>query len=169
MENVHSNLPLRGEPDAERINYRQMAPDSFKKLLDLDELASSSGLEKELLELIRLRASQINGCAFCLDYHGKEADRAGVSIARQRLLAAWRTAPVYNPRERAGLAWCEAVTLLPEGYVDDTVYEIARSHFSDKELVELTMALVTINAFNRLAVAFRRPVPLEPVGPGLAT
>jgi len=108
-----------------------------------------------LLELVKIRASQINGCAFCIALHTKDARKLGESDERMHLLNAWEEAPVFSPRERAALAWTEAVTLVTEGHVPDAVYEEARKHFSEKELVDLTYAVMAINAWNRLAIAFR--------------
>jgi len=115
----------------------------------------SSKLEPSLIELVKMRASQINGCAYCLDMHSKDARAAGETEQRLYLLNAWREAPFYTDRERAALAWTEAVTLVSEDHVPDSVYEEARQRFSEEELVNLTMAIVTINGWNRLSIAFR--------------
>jgi AhpD family alkylhydroperoxidase len=114
-----------------------------------------SGLDHRLLELVKMRASQINGCAFCLDMHSKDARAAGETEQRLYLLDAWREVDLYSERERAALAWTEAVTLVSEGHVPDEVFAQARAHFSEEELVSLTMAIVAINGWNRLAIAFR--------------
>jgi AhpD family alkylhydroperoxidase len=114
-----------------------------------------SKLEPSLLELVRVRASQINGCAYCIDMHSKDARAEGESEQRLYALNAWRETPFFTDRERAALAWTEAVTLVSEGHVPDAVYEEAKAHFSEEELVNLTMAIVTINGWNRLAIAFR--------------
>jgi AhpD family alkylhydroperoxidase len=129
----------------------------------LQGYVSKSGLEGPLMELVKLRASQINGCAFCIDMHVREAREAGETDTRMHLLNAWREAPLYSPRERAALAWTEAVTLVTEGHVPDEVYDEARRHFNEKELVDLTYAIVAINGWNRLCVSFRTPPKL--VGP----
>jgi AhpD family alkylhydroperoxidase len=121
----------------------------------LEKYVHASGLEESLLELVKIRASQINGCAFCLDMHIKDARAAGETEERIYLLNAWKEAPNYSPRERAALAWTEAVTLISEDRVPDAVYDLARSQFSEKELVDLTMAIVAINGWNRLEIAFR--------------
>ena len=113
------------------------------------------GLEASLLELVKMRASQINGCAHCLDMHSKDARAAGETEQRLYLLNAWREAPFYSARERAALAWTEALTLVSESQVPDTVYEEARRHFSEQELVDLSLAIVAINGWNRLAIGFR--------------
>src|SRR5690348_12093446 len=113
---------------------------------------TESGLEPALVELVKLRASQINGCGYCLDMHSKDARAAGETEQRIYVLSAWREAPFYTPRERAALAWAEAVTLISEG-VTDELYESVREHFTEKELVDLTLAIVTINGWNRLAIS----------------
>jgi AhpD family alkylhydroperoxidase len=121
----------------------------------LQAYVDASGLEKPLLALIKIRASQINGCAFCLAMHTKEARERGESDERMHLLGAWREAPVFSARERAALAWTEAVTLISEHHVPDAVYEEAKRQFSEKELVDLTAAVIAINGWNRAAIAFR--------------
>jgi AhpD family alkylhydroperoxidase len=113
------------------------------------------GLERGLLELIKLRASQINGCAYCVDMHTKDARVNGETEQRLYAVVVWREAPFFTERERAALAWAEAVTLVSQEQVPDNVFEIARKQFSDKELVDLTMAVITINGWNRLAISFR--------------
>jgi AhpD family alkylhydroperoxidase len=118
----------------------------------MQHYTQDSGLEHSLLELVKLRASQLNGCAYCLDMHSKDARAAGEAEQRIYVLSAWREAPFYTPRERAALAWTEAVTLLPNG-VSEELYESTREHFDEKELVDLTMAIITIGGWNRLAVA----------------
>jgi AhpD family alkylhydroperoxidase len=115
----------------------------------------ASGLEHALLELVKMRASQINGCAFCLDMHSKDARAAGETEQRLYLLDAWREAPFYSARERAALAWTEALTLVSETHAPDDVYAEARAQFSEKELAALTMAIVAINGWNRIAIGFR--------------
>jgi AhpD family alkylhydroperoxidase len=117
----------------------------------LQRYTQESGLEPSLLELVKLRASEINGCAYCLDMHSKDARAEGETEQRIYVLSAWREAPFYTPRERAALAWTEAITLVSEG-VSDELYEKAREQFDEKELVDLTLAIVTINGWNRLAI-----------------
>jgi AhpD family alkylhydroperoxidase len=124
-------------------------------MLELNRFAETCGLEHSLLELVKTRASQINGCAYCLDMHTIDARAAGESEQRLYLLSAWREAPFYSDRERAALAWTEAVTLVGDSHVPDDVYEEARRHFHEEELVNLTWAIVVINGWNRMAVAFR--------------
>jgi AhpD family alkylhydroperoxidase len=121
----------------------------------LEAYVRGSGLEKNLLELVKMRASQINGCAYCLDMHSKDARAAGETEQRLYALNAWEESPFYTERERAALAWTEAVTLVSETHVPDEVYQETRKHFDDKELVALTFAIVTINGWNRLAISFR--------------
>jgi AhpD family alkylhydroperoxidase len=138
-----------------RLKYWKAAPDVFHAMGQLQDAVNQSGLERALLDLVTLRASQLNGCAFCMDMHVKDARAHGETQERLDLLIAWRESPFYTDRERAGLAWAEAVTLLGGGHVSDEVYLEARGHFSEAELVKLTLALVTINGWNRLNVAFR--------------
>jgi AhpD family alkylhydroperoxidase len=140
----------------ERLDYVNASPGVLDAMLALERHARQSGLEHPLLELIKTRASQINGCAFCLDMHTKDARAAGETEQRLYALSAWREAPFYSARERAALAWTEAVTLVTQGHVPDEVYELARAQFSDKELADLTLAIVAINGWNRLAIAFRK-------------
>ena len=121
----------------------------------LQNTVNSSGLERNLLELVKMRASQINGCAYCLDMHSKDARAAGETEQRLYLLDAWRETSLYSERERAALEWTEALTLIGEGHVPDAVYASAREHFSEEELVNLALAVVTINGWNRFSIAFR--------------
>src|SRR6476659_3887074 len=138
-----------------RLDLRKASPEGAKALGELHAFVRRCGLERSLLELIKLRASQINGCAHCIDMHTKELRADGESEQRLYLLNAWRESPFYSERERAALAWTEAVTLVAESHVPDEVYDEARKHFSEEELVNLTFALVAINGANRLNVAFR--------------
>jgi AhpD family alkylhydroperoxidase len=132
-----------------------MAPAAVAAMRGLETYVRRCGLETSLLELVRLRASQINGCAYCIDMHTKDARAAGETEQRLYAVSAWKESPFFNERERAALAWAEAVTLVSQDHVPDEVYEAAREHFSEKELVDLTVALVAINGWNRLAVSFR--------------
>jgi AhpD family alkylhydroperoxidase len=122
----------------------------------LENYVRHCGLESSLLELVRLRASQINGCAFCIDMHTKDARAAGETEQRLYEVSVWEETPFFTERERAALAWTEAVTRVSETRVPDEVYELARQHFSEKELADLTMAIVAINGWNRLAISFRK-------------
>lgn len=138
-----------------RLNYRQEAPDTAKAIESLSRCVQESGLEHRLLELIKTRASQINASTYCIDVHTRAARELGESERRLYALAAWREAPFYTARERAALARTEAVTRVADSRVPDDLYEQARKHFDDRQLAALTMAVVLINATNRLAVAFR--------------
>jgi AhpD family alkylhydroperoxidase len=138
-----------------RIDYSKVDPKATHAMLGLEHYIHESGLEPSLLELVKLRASQINGCAYCLDMHSKDARAAGETEQRLYVLDAWREAPFYSDRERAALAWTEAVTLISEGGVSDELFATAREQFSESELVALTMAIVTINGWNRLAISLR--------------
>ena len=138
-----------------RLDYAKVAPGALAAMRGVEDYVHASGLERPLLELVKVRASQINGCAYCLDMHTKDARAAGEKEQRLYAVAAWREAPFFTERERAALAWAEAVTRVGKTHVPDDVYELARSQFSEKELVDLTMAVVAINGWNRLAIAFR--------------
>jgi len=138
-----------------RLDPRKAAPDAMKAMSDLHAYVGRCGLDHTLLELVKLRASQINGCAWCMDMHTKELRAAGESEQRLYLISAWRECPFYNERERAALAWTEAVTVLRDGNVPDDVFTLARSQFSEEDLVKLTLAIVAINGANRINVAFR--------------
>ena len=138
-----------------RLDYTKAAPGGYKAMAGLEAYVRHSGLESSLLELIKLRASQINGCAFCIDMHTKDARAHGETEQRLYLLDAWRESPFYSERERAALAWTEAVTLVTEGHVPDEIYEQVRAQFSEEEIVNLTLAIVGINGWNRLSIAFR--------------
>jgi AhpD family alkylhydroperoxidase len=138
-----------------RLDFRKAAPQADKAMMALHGFVRNCGLDHGLLELVKLRASQINGCAHCIDMHAKELRADGESEQRIYLLNAWRESPQYSERERAALAWTEAVTLVADGHVPDEIYEIARAQFSEEELVNLTMALIAINGANRLNIAFR--------------
>lgn len=140
----------------ERLNYAVVAPQGFEAMRGLEQYCRQSGLEHSLLELVKTRASQINGCAFCLDMHTKDARAAGENEQRLYALSAWREAPFYTERERAALAWTEVVTLVADTHVPDEVYEEVCRHFHERELVDLTLAIVAINGWNRLSVAFRK-------------
>ena len=140
-----------------RMSYRKASPDVYKAMLGLENYVNECGLEPVLLDLVRLRASQINGCAFCLDMHWKDLRASGEEEQRLYMLDAWRESSLYSERERAALAWTEAVTLVADERVPDELYEQTRQHFSEKELADLTLAVVAINGWNRLNIAFRTP------------
>lgn len=138
-----------------RLNYKTTSPGGYQAMSGLEQYVRGCGLEHSLLELVKTRASQINGCAFCLDMHTKDARAAGETEQRLYTLPAWEETPFFTGRERAALAWTEAVTRVADTRVPDAVYEHARQHFSEKELVDLTLAIVAINGWNRLAISFR--------------
>lgn len=151
----------------ERIDAMKVAPGAYKAMMALETYVRQSGLERPLLELVRMRASQINGCAYCIDMHSKDARAAGESEQRLYELDAWRETPFYTERERAALEWTEALTLVHQGHVPDEVYESVRKHFSEKELVDLTAAVVAINAWNRIAISLRSvPGTYQPTAQG---
>ncbi len=139
----------------ERINYSKVVPGGYRAMSGLEKAVRESGLEPSLLDLIKLRASQINGCAYCLDMHWKDARARGESEQRLYSLDAWRETSYYTERERAALAWTEAVTQIAVNHVPDELYEQVRPHFSEEELVNLTLTVVAINGWNRLAISFR--------------
>ena len=139
----------------ERWNYAKVALGAYHAMLGLEQYLHQSGLEESLLHLIKLRASQINGCAYCLDMHWKDLKAIGESDQRLYELDAWEEAPFYSDRERAALAWTEAVTRVADTHVPDAVYENVRAVFSEKEIADLTLAIATINAWNRLAISSR--------------
>ena len=138
-----------------RIDHTKVAPGALRAMYGLEKYLAESGVEKPLRELIKVRTSQINGCAYCIDMHWKDARAAGESEQRLYGLAAWREAPYYSERERAALAWTEELTLIAEHHVSDELYEQTRRHFTEQELVDLTLAVVTINAWNRISISFR--------------
>ncbi|MGH9431548.1 MAG: carboxymuconolactone decarboxylase family protein [Terriglobia bacterium] len=138
-----------------RLNILAVAQGAMNAMLGLGKYLAGCGLDHSLLDLITLRASQINGCAYCIDMHSKDLRAAGETGQRLYLLDAWRESPFYSERERAALAWAEAVTLVTEGHVPDEVYEEAKKQFNEAELVNLTLAIVAINGWNRLNIAFR--------------
>ena len=138
-----------------RLNYYKISPATYQALLALQATVDQSGLEKPLLELVKIRASQINKCAFCLHMHTRDARKAGVSEERIYLLEAWRESPLYTERERAALAWTEALTLLPETGAPDDVYAQVAAQLSEPEIVSLTLAIGAINLWNRFGVGFR--------------
>jgi AhpD family alkylhydroperoxidase len=141
-----------------RHDYRTVLPEATRAMSGLEEVVEASTLEPKLCELVKLRASQINGCAYCVDMHTKDARAIGEDEQRLHLVAVWREAPGFTPRERAALAWTEALTLLPETGAPDDVYAAMAGEFDPAEQVALTLAIVAINGWNRLAVGFRQPV-----------
>src|SRR6202795_3128213 len=139
-------------------DFRTLAPDAYEIVLALGRAAAKAGIDKELLELVKLRASQINGCAFCVQYHILLGESLGMSVDKLNLVVVWREAPLFSSRERAALAWTEALTLLTEG-VSDEVFAQASAEFSEKELAYLSSAIASINVWNRLGVAYRWTPP----------
>jgi AhpD family alkylhydroperoxidase len=143
-----------------RLNPYQASPIAMKAMADLDARVAASGIETGLAELVKIRASQLNGCAFCLHMHTRDARARGESEERIYLLDAWRDSPLYTPRERAALAWAESVTLVSEAHVPDEVYDEVRQQFGPDELVKLTLLVTAINSWNRFAIAFRSIHPV---------
>lgn len=143
-----------------RLDPHQIAPELLAPLLELSNRLGDSGLEARLVDLIKIRASQINGCAFCLHMHTTHARKAGETELRLNLLAAWRESPLFDARERAALAWTEALTHLPDTFAPDDVYAELSAAFTEKERVAVTMVVVSINSWNRVAVGFRRVHPM---------
>lgn len=140
------------------VDYFKLAPEGVGAFLKFNKYVETSGLEPSLLELVKLRASQINGCAYCLDMHTKDARAAGETEQRLYTLSAWRETPFFSARERAALAWTEAITRISEHHIEDALYREVAEHFSQKEIVDLTLAVIAINGWNRLAIPFHSPV-----------
>jgi AhpD family alkylhydroperoxidase len=138
-----------------RIDYRKFASEAMRSMFGLEKYIAESGLDEKLVHLIKMRASQINGCAFCIDMHSKDARAIGETEQRLYELDAWRETPFYTDRERAALEWAESLTLVSQTHVPDSAYEEVKKHFSEKEIVDLTIVVSTINAWNRIAIATR--------------
>ena len=143
-----------------RMNYYQAAPETIKALVAVEDQVKASGLEQSLIELVKTRASQINGCAFCINMHTADARKYGETEQRLYLLNAWRESPLYTERERAALGWTEALTLISETHAPDEDYEAMRGQFSESEAVNLTVLIGAINAWNRVAIGFRAVHPV---------
>jgi AhpD family alkylhydroperoxidase len=150
------------------LDYAKASPEGYRAMLALNQFAETCGLEPSLLKLIKIRASQLNGCAYCIDMHTKDARAHGETEQRLYALSAWRETPFFSERERAALAWTEAVTLVADAPIDEDDYDDVREHFDEKSLADLTLAIVAINGWNRLSIAFatvpgsyRRPAPEE--------
>lgn len=139
-----------------RLDFYSANPDAIKAMLGVENQINKGSLDILLKELVRLRASQINGCAFCLDMHVTDARKAGETERRMATVAAWRETPFFSERERAALEWTESLTLVSQNHVPDAVWEAVRPHFTDAELVELTLLITSINSWNRFAIAFRK-------------
>jgi AhpD family alkylhydroperoxidase len=146
-------------PHQSRIRYGRVAPEAYKSVTDLQSFVDKLGFPERLTELVKIRASQLNGCAYCLDMHTKHAVAHGEDKQRIFMLDAWREVTSYSDRERAALEWTEALTLVSENHVPQEVYERVRRQFEEKELVELSIVIIAINAWNRLSIAFRHPEP----------
>ena len=152
---------------SEYADFKALAPDVFDAVLALGQFAAKAGLDRQLLELVKLRASQINGCAFCVQHHVLLGEKLGLSADKLNLVVVWREAPLFSARERAALAWTEALTLLTGG-VSDEVYAQASAEFSEKELTYLTSAIASINVWNRFGAAYRWTPPVPPSVPKAA-
>jgi len=152
---------------SEYDDFKTIAPDAYDLVLALSQVAAKAGLDKQLLELVRLRASQINGCAFCVQHHILMSERLRVPVDKLNLVAVWREAPMFSARERAALAWTEALTFLPDG-VSDEVYAEASREFSETELMYLTSAIASINIWNRFGAAYRWTPPKRQVAANAA-
>jgi AhpD family alkylhydroperoxidase len=163
MQNTNTMTPTSstssaaGSSQVQAVDYARLAPDALRAQLGVERYVHQSGLEESLTYLVKLRASYINGCAYCVDMHTKDARLAGETEQRLYAIPVWRETPFFTPRERAALAWTEAVTEISSGVSDDLL-ELAHEHFTEKELVDLTMAVVAINGWNRLSIALRTPV-----------
>lgn len=141
-----------------RLNYSEVSPDALKAMLGLEKYVHNSDLEGSLIELVKMRASQLNQCAYCIDMHSKDARKAGETEQRLYALSAWHETPFFTERERAALEWTEALTKLSSTHITDELYDSVKQHFTDEEMVVLTMAIVAINGWNRLGVGFRSVV-----------
>jgi AhpD family alkylhydroperoxidase len=144
-----------------RLNFYQASPESYEAVAALEKFVQTSGLEKRLIHLIKLRASIINGCAFCVDMHSKEARKSGLPEQWINLMSVWRESPVYDARERALLGWVDAVTNIAQTGIPDDAYEALKAHFTEEEMTKITVAIGTINVWNRLAVGFRSLHPID--------
>ncbi len=138
-----------------RLNYQQASPEALRAMYQLEHVVKTSGLEPGLIELVKIRASQMNGCAFCIDMHTKDARLRGETEQRIYALNAWAETPFFTPRERAALTWTEAVTNIQDGHAPDDVYHAVSEYFTESEMINLTLAITTINAWNRISIAFR--------------
>lgn len=140
----------------QRLKYENVAPEALKGMMELEKYVANSGLELSLYELIKIRASQINRCAYCLDMHTKDARKAGETEQRLYMLPAWRKTSFFSERERAALAWTEAMTEISQSEISDSLYQEVSGNFSEKEMMALSMAIIAINGWNRLAISFRK-------------
>ena len=159
-----ANPRIAGDMEDEmtpRFDIQKAAPGAYKALVGLETYVRGCGLETSLVELVKMRASQINGCAFCLDMHAKDARRMGETEQRLYVLSGWHESPAFTPRERAALAWTEALTLVAETHAPDDVYEELTRHFSEAEVMNLSVLIVAINSWNRLAIGARNMHPVD--------
>ena len=145
----------------QRLNFYTASPEGIKAMLVFENYVAHCGLETSLIDLVKMRASQINGCAFCLDMHSRDARKHGETEQRLYVLSAWRETELFSDREKAALAWTETLTLISQTHAPDAVYEQARAAFSEKELTDLTLVIGAINVWNRLAIGFRAPLPVH--------
>lgn len=145
---------------SQRLNAAKVAPAGYKLMLDMEAYLHQCGLEESLIELVKMRASQINGCAFCLDMHSRDARKNGETEQRLYVLPAWRETDLFSDRERAALEWTEALTLVSQTHAPDAAYAAATAQFNDAELANLTLLIGTINTWNRIAIGFRMPLPV---------
>ena len=139
----------------QRLNYSKVSPDALRAMMELEKNVMASTIERPLYELLKIRASQINHCAYCLDMHTKDARKAGETVQRIYALSAWRETPFFTEREHAALTWTEAVTVISQNDIPDSLYDSVHKQFNEKEMVDLTMAIIAINGWNRLAISFR--------------
>ncbi|HEX7725207.1 MAG TPA: carboxymuconolactone decarboxylase family protein [Rhizomicrobium sp.] len=146
---------------SERYNFYKSAPGGTKLMLDMEKYLHECGIEESLIHLVKMRASQINGCAYCLDMHSRDAREKGETEQRLYVLDAWRETELFTPRERAALAWTEALTLISQTHAPDAVYSEVNAQFSGAELANLTLLIATINTWNRIAISTRMPIPAQ--------
>lgn len=146
---------------SERLNAYKSAPAGYKLMLDMEKYLHECGLEESLIHLVKMRASQINGCAYCLDMHSRDARKNGETEQRLYVLDAWRETELFSARERAALAWTETLTLISQTHAPDSIYGEVNAQFSDAELANLTLLIGTINTWNRVAIGFRMPIPVQ--------
>jgi AhpD family alkylhydroperoxidase len=146
---------------SERYNFYKSAPGGTKLMLDMEKYLHECGIEESLIHLVKMRASQINGCAYCLDMHSRDAREKGETEQRLYVLDAWRETELFTPRERAAVAWTEALTLISQTHAPDAVYSEVNAQFSGAELANLTLLIATINTWNRIAISTRMPIPAQ--------
>lgn len=143
--------------EKQRFDYSKKTPEAIKGLMEMEKYVAESGLDRTIYELVKYRASQINGCVYCMDMHTKDARAAGETEQRLYVLSGWKEAPFYTERERAALAWTEALTLISENDIPESLYNLVHQHFDEKQLMALTIAIIAINGWNRLSIPFKTP------------